>query len=129
MSVMNGKSTAYRIVLAQLAMSLVAGAVAWVIAGASAGLAALVGGLINVIANLYFALQVFSGGVRPARSVLNSFYVGEAVKFLITAALFGVAVAVWQLSVPPLLAGFGLTLVVYWLALLPAGAIHRWNKA
>jgi ATP synthase protein I len=126
---MNGKSTAFRIVLAQLAMALAVGGVAWAVGGAGSGLAALVGGLINVVASLYFALQVFSGGVRPAQSVLRSFYIGEVVKFLITAALFGVAVALWRLDVLPLLAGFGLTLVVYWLALLPAGAIHRWNRA
>ncbi len=125
---MSGKSTAYRIVFAQFILALLCGAVALAIAGRAAGLAAFVGGMINVVANLYFAVQVFGGGVRPAQAVLKSFYLAEAVKFVITAALFALAVAVWRLHALPLLAGFGLSLAVYWLALLPAGPIHRWIK-
>ena len=40
-------------------------------------------------------------------------------KVALTAGLFALAIGVWKLSVPPLLGGYGLTLVVYWLALLP----------
>jgi ATP synthase protein I len=126
---MNGPSTAYRIVLTQFGTAALAGAVAFATGGASIGVAALAGGMINVIANLYFAVKVFGRGVRPAPAVLRSFYAAEAVKLLITAGLFVVTVAVWRLDFLPLLAGFVATLAVYWLALLPAGPVHRWINA
>jgi F0F1-type ATP synthase assembly protein I len=58
--------------------------------------------------------------VRPAPQVLRRFFAAEAVKLALTVGLFAITIGVLKLSVPPLLGGYGLTLVVYWLALLPA---------
>ncbi|MDH3309330.1 MAG: ATP synthase subunit I [Gammaproteobacteria bacterium] len=121
--------TAYKIVLAQLVLALVAGIVAWGAKGSAMAVAVFAGGLINVIANLYFALHVFRGGVRPAPSVLRGFYLAEVVKLLLTAALFALALGVLKLAPLPLLLGFSVTLAGYWLALLPAGPAQRWIKA
>ncbi len=126
---MNGKSTAYGIVLTQFGMALVAGLAAGFWAGLPAGLAALAGGLINTVASLALALLVFRGGVRPADQIAKSFYVAEAVKVLLTAAMLLLAMTVLDLAFLPLAAGFALTLLAYWLALLPAGPIQRWIKA
>ena len=125
---MTGIATAYRIVLAQLIVALVAGIMALAALGHAVGVALVAGGLINVIANLYFALHVFRGGVRPADAVIRSFYVAEAAKLFLTAALFALALAVLKLSPVPLLIGFVVTLAGYWLALLPAGPVLRWIK-
>jgi len=76
---MNGKSTAYGIVLTQFGMALVAGLIAWLWSGLPAGAAALTGGLVNTVASLTVALLVFRGGVRPADQIAKSFYVAEAV--------------------------------------------------
>jgi F0F1-type ATP synthase assembly protein I len=59
---------------------------------------------------------------------MRGFYVAEAVKLLLTAALLAVALAVLKLAAVPLLAGFVVTLAGYWLALLPAGPVPRWIK-
>lgn len=126
---MNGKSTAYGIVLTQFGMALVAGMAAWLWSGLPAGLAALTGGLINTVASLTVALLVFRGGVRPAGEIAKSFYVAEAVKILLTAVLLLLAMTVLDLAFLPLAAGFALTLLAYWLALLPAGPVQRWIKA
>ena len=126
---MTGIATAYRIVLTQFVIALVAGIIAWGAMGFSIAVAVIAGGLINVIANLYFALHVFSAGVRTAQSVLRGFYVAEVVKLLLTAALFALALAVLKLAALPLLTGFVMTLAGYWLVLLPAGPAHRWIKA
>jgi ATP synthase protein I len=125
---MTGKASAYRIVLTQLVLALVAGVVAWAAMGHAVAVAVVAGGVINVIANLYFALHVFRGGVRPADAVMRSFYVAEAAKMFLTAALFALALAVLKLAPVPLLAGFVVTLAGYWLALLPAGPVLRWSK-
>jgi ATP synthase protein I len=126
---MTGITTAYRIVLAQFVLALVAGFIAWGAMGSAMAIAIFAGGLINVIANLYFAFHVFRGGVRAAPSVLRGFYLAEVVKLLLTAALFAVALAVLKLEPLPLLLGFAVTLAGYWLALLPAGPARRWTKA
>lgn len=126
---MTGITTAYRIVLAQFGLALVAGFIAWGAMGSAVAIAIFAGGLINVIANLYFAFHVFRGGVRAAPSVLRGFYLAEVVKLLLTAALFAVALAVLKLAPLPLLLGFAVTLAGYWLALLPAGPVQRWTKA
>lgn len=125
---MTGKASAYRIVMTQLVLALAAGCIAWAALGRAMAVAVVGGGLINVIANLYFALHVFRGGVRPADAVMRSFYVAEAAKLFLTAALFALALAVLKLAPVPLLAGFVVTLAGYWLALLPAGPVHRWAK-
>ncbi len=125
---MTGKASAYRIVLTQLVLALASGLMAWAALGSIAAVAVVAGGLINVIANLYFALHVFHGGARPADAVMRSFYVAEAAKLFLTAALFALALAVLKLAPVPLLAGFVVTLAGYWLALLPGGPALRWSK-
>ena len=117
---MGYKSIAYRIVLAQLGVALVLAAVCLAAWGRSTAVAALAGGAIGVVTNLYVALRVFGNGVvRPAPQVLRRFYSAEAVKFALTLGLFALGIGVLKLNALPLLGGYGLTLVVYWLALLP----------
>jgi ATP synthase protein I len=126
---MTGKSTAYRIVAAQLgATILVAGGV-FLIWGAAPALAALVGGLIGAGASLAFAVLAFHGGVQGARPVLRSFYLAEAIKFLVTAGSFLLAIAWWRLAALPLLAGYASTLLIYWLALLPSVPTIKVDRA
>ena len=76
--------------------------------------------MIGVITNLYVAAQVFGRGtVRSAGQVLQRFFAAEAVKLALTIGLFAAAIGALGMSPLPLLGGYGLTLVVYWLALLP----------
>lgn len=126
---MTGKSTAYRIVAAQLGVSVLVAGVILAIWGMSLGLAALVGGLIGAGANLAFALIAFRGGVQGARPVLRRFYLAEGAKFVVTAIAFLLAIVWAQLAPPPLLAGYALTLLVYWLALLPTVPTVKVNRA
>jgi ATP synthase protein I len=120
---MGYKSTAYNIVLAQSGMALglaVVSAAAW---GWSTAGAALTGAAIGVVTNLYMALRVFGGGVvRPAHRALQRFYSAEAVKVAMTVGLFALAIGVFRVAFLPLIIGYSLTLMVYWLALLPVQA-------
>jgi ATP synthase protein I len=117
---MGYKSIAYRMVLTQLGIALVLAAACLAAWGKSTAVAALAGGVIGVVTNLYVALRVFgNGAVRPAQQVLQRFYAAEVVKFALTLGLFALGIGVLRLNALPLLGGYGLTLVVYWLALLP----------
>jgi len=122
---MNGKSTAYRIVLAQSVAALLVAAVLLLVSGRGAAIAATAGGAIAAVNNLYFAWRVFAGGVVPAQTVLRRFYLAETIKIVLTAGLFLVALVVFELSFLPLLLGYGVTLLVYWAALLPLAPAHH----
>jgi ATP synthase protein I len=67
------------------------------------GIAALIGGGIFVIANTVFALFAFMfSGARAAKRIAASFYTGEALKILITVALFSVVYMYMQVELVPL---------------------------
>jgi ATP synthase protein I len=67
------------------------------------GISALIGGSIFVVANAVFAVCAFLFvGVRAAKFVAASFYTGEALKILITVALFSVAYMYMQVELVPL---------------------------
>ncbi len=119
---MNGKSTAYKVVLAQLCATLVVAALLWAIIGTAGGIAAAVGGVIGVIANLIFVRYVFSAAAVPASVIVRRFYIAETMKIILTAVMFLGAFLVLQLSFVPLLLGYGATLLVYWAALLKPSA-------
>lgn len=123
---MNGKSTAYRIALAQLAATVLVSALLLALQGRATGIAAAVGGCVGVVNNLFFAWRVFAGGVLPAQTVLRRFYLAEVVKIFLTAALFLAALMVLKLPFLPLLIGYGATLAAHWLSLLfPPLQAHR----
>ncbi|TMX34948.1 F0F1 ATP synthase subunit I [Vibrio sp. Hep-1b-8] len=98
-----GRELAKRLLLIEM------GAVTLVAAGMSIavntewGVSALIGGSIFVIANAVFALCAFLFvGARAAKMVAALFYTGEALKILITVALFSVAYMYMQVELVPL---------------------------
>ena len=73
----------------QALVSLLIPAIVLFAGGKEAALAALAGGWIAVLANLYFAIQAFRfSGARAARDMVRAFYRGEAGKFVIVMLLF-----------------------------------------
>ncbi|MDE2234159.1 MAG: ATP synthase subunit I, partial [Gammaproteobacteria bacterium] len=80
---------AYFLIGLQVAVAALTGLAAALIAGRLAAWSAVTGGLINVIASLFMVLKMFAGGpgVGP-QQWLSRILVGEALKFLITVALF-----------------------------------------
>jgi len=120
---MGCKSTAYNIVLAQAGMALALTVVCTVAWGWSTAGAVLSGAAIGVVTNLYMAVRIFgNGAVRPAEQALQRFYSAEAVKIVLTVGLFALAIGAFKVAFLPLIVGYSLTLMVYWLALLPVRA-------
>ena len=98
-----GRELAKQLLMIQLsAVTLLAAGMA-VAVNAEWGLSALIGGGIFVFANAVFALCAFLFvGARAAKMVAVSFYAGEALKILITVALFSVAYMYMQVELVPL---------------------------
>ncbi|MET0380035.1 MAG: ATP synthase subunit I [Spongiibacteraceae bacterium] len=79
----------------------------------------LLGGLISIAPNSYFARQVFRyRGAAAARHIARAFYQGETGKFLLTATAFAVVFA----TVKPL------DIVAFWGAYV-AAALSHWLVA
>ncbi len=103
-----------RLVLTQLAVTLVAAAVAGLLAGWHAFLSALLGGLCCVVPNSLFALRLFFGAQRSGTLSPLTFFFGEFTKILLTVGLL--AAVVWwyrDLNWLALLAAFIIALKSY----------------
>jgi F0F1-type ATP synthase assembly protein I len=112
---------AFRVVLGQAAVTVIAGLIAWALAGGRAGLSALVGGIIATAGSLAMAAVMFGGaGSGEGRRALGAFYVGEGAKLAVVIGLFVVVLKVMNVAPLALFAAFAATFLVYWIALLAA---------
>jgi len=80
----------------------------------------LAGGVISAVGSLAFALSVFATLATDSRVVLRRMFRGEALKLALVAILFYLAIVVLRVQALPTLAGFLVTLLVFWVALLRA---------
>lgn len=109
-----------KILLAQAVLTVVAGMVALGLAGKVAGYSAVLGGLVAVLPSAFLGARMLavSQSGNP-RKMLNAAYVGEALKWLLTLALFlGVYLWVKPLNAAALIVGFILVQAGVWLAIV-----------
>jgi len=78
---------------------------------------ALLGGLVCLLPNCYFAYRAFKfQGARAARHIIRSFYAGEAGKLMLTAVLFGLVFSqVSSINALAVFLGFGAVQFIQWL--------------
>lgn len=97
----------HRIVLLQLALSVLVGLIALLHSDVAAR-SALLGGLACALPNAYFIWRTFRfQGAQDMSKVANALYQGVAWKFLLTALMFIVIFRMgWQLNYLALFAGF-----------------------
>lgn len=113
-----GLRTTLIIVGAQLVATALCAGVSAVLGGGHAAWSAGVGGVISILATIYFALRALGpGGGRPVRTLVRRFYAAEAQKLLLTAVLFYVAIRWLEVAFLPMISAFAVTLLVYWLVL------------
>lgn len=87
-------------------------------AGPSPAGAVAVGGLVGIAGTTILSRQLFAAAPgASAGRMLRAFQIGAAAKFVVTGALFAVAIAGFGLSFLPLLGGYAATVLGYWLAL------------
>jgi len=112
---------AFSVVLGQAGVSAIAALCAWTLAGRVAALSALVGGGIATAGSLAMAGLVFgSGATGDARRAVSAFYVAEALKLALVAALFVVALKTMTVAPLAMFTAFVATVLVYWIALVAA---------
>lgn len=105
----------------QLGLTLLAAGGLFLLGYANAADSALMGGGISVATTLYFALRVFLGtrGL-PVDKLVRRFYSAEAQKLVLTVALFAIVIASTEVNFLAMFLTYMVTLVAFWLALLPA---------
>lgn len=82
-----------RLILAQLAMTVVTAIGAAFIGGQHAGFSALLGGACCVVPNGLFAMRLHIGAHRPGTANPMTFFIGEFIKIAMTVGLL--ALIVW----------------------------------
>lgn len=115
-SIAYGWQVAVRTVLLQIGTTLVVALIATTF-GWHTGLAAFVGGAIVAAGNMLFALRLFGRGVASARNVLRSAYAAEVLKWLWLCLALYLAIAVFKLPFPGLIAGMLAAQFAFWIAL------------
>jgi ATP synthase protein I len=108
---------AFSFVLGQAAVTVVAGVLAWGIAGEAAAVSALLGGGISTAGSLAMALIAFRRRTGlNALQMLTALLVGEAAKFLVIVGLFMVVLTLMKVSPVPMFSAYVATFFVYWVA-------------
>jgi ATP synthase protein I len=84
----------------------------------SMALSVFIGGSIGMIAGLYQALRLLQvdAGVQP-EALMSGMWVSEAVKIVLTVAMFVLAIRLFKVEMVPTLIGYAVTYIVYWVAL------------
>jgi len=98
----------HRIIVAQLVASALIAVIFLVFSNVVAAYSILIGGLVSVVANGYFAVQAFRfRGARNADKVVKSFMKGEMGKIAITLAMFAlIFTLISAINEAALIAGF-----------------------
>jgi ATP synthase protein I len=84
-----GMKGAQRLATLQLCLALLLASVALCYSGDKAALSALLGGIVAILPNVFFARKLFQyRGARAAKQIVNNFYKGEALKIILSIILF-----------------------------------------
>ena len=113
------RSTAIRILLAQTLVTVIAALGLYLWSGPHGAISALTGGMICVISGAYLALKMFKvDSDKPPVQWVRAFYVGEAVKLVLTALLFLIAIVYLKVNILIVILTYMAALSMYWFALL-----------
>jgi ATP synthase protein I len=98
-----------------------------VIFGANAAGSALLGGMVCIIPNAYFARKLFKyQGARSAKQIVNSFYKGEAIKMILSIALFTAVFVYVKITPLAFFASYIMVLMTHWFA--PLIIVNKQNR-
>jgi len=83
-------------------------------------IAAMAGAVVSTAGSFMFALIVFAIPARDARAVVGRMFKGELFKMMVVAILFYWCITWFKFPLMPLIVGFSITFVAFWVALLKA---------
>jgi ATP synthase protein I len=115
----HARTTVFAVVAAQLVTGVALCGVFAAGGDSRAAYSVLTGTLCGAVPNFYLALKMFSiaHGAPPDR-LLRAIYVGETLKIVFAAAMLAVTAVFLDVSVPFVIGGYLVTVMVQWFALL-----------
>jgi len=115
----HARTTVFAVVAAQVVMGAALSAVFAVEGDSRAAYSVLTGTLCGALPNFYLALKMFSlAHGSPPERLLRAIYVGETLKIVFAASMLTVSVMYLDVSVPFVIGGYLVTVMVQWFALL-----------
>ncbi len=115
---LNAKTTAIGILSAQLILGFLTAAMFWFFLSFEGAKSSIAGSMVAVFSSVHLFKLVFQSAPQTPKKIANTLYIMEALKFLITGVLFGVAVILLKAMFFPLIIGYIVAVFVYWLSLL-----------
>lgn len=114
----------HKIIITQVVATIAIAAIFLVFSNTIAAYSVLVGGLVSVIPNCYFAIQAFRyNGARNAEKIVKSFMKGEIGKIVITIVLFALTFTlITNLNEVALIAGF---IAIQFIGIMMSGLINQ----
>ena len=116
-----------RLWFVQLGITLVLAIVSTMALNIRGGFSALLGGLVCIIPNAYFAVKLFKyQGARAAKQIVNSFYKAEALKIILSIVLFTAVFTLCKITPLAFFASYILVLMTHWFA--PWIIVNKQNR-
>ena len=115
---LSAKTTAIGILSAQTLLGLATAAIFWFFLSFESAKSSIAGSMVAVFSSVHLLRLVFTSNPQSPKEIANTLYIMEALKFLVTGALFGVAVILLKAMFFPLIIGYIIAVFVYWLSLL-----------
>lgn len=113
--------------LVQFGITLIIAALCAVIFSINAATSALLGGMVCIIPNAYFANKLFKyHGARAAKQIVNSFYKGEALKIILSIFLFTAVFVLCRITPFAFFASYIVVLMTHWFA--PWIIVNKLNR-
>lgn len=115
----HARTTVFAVVAAQVVTGVALCGVFAVGGDSRAAYSVLTGTLCGALPNFYLALKMFSiaHGAPPDR-LLRAIYIGETLKIVFAVSMLAVTVVYLDVSVPFVIGGYLVTVMVQWFALL-----------
>ncbi|HHF7375388.1 F0F1 ATP synthase subunit I [Legionella bozemanae] len=116
-----------RLWLVQSSVTLVFAAFCALIYDINAASSALLGGMVCIVPNAYFASKLFKyQGARSAKKIVNSFYKGEALKIVISVFLFTAVFLLFKITPLAFFGAYIMILMTHWFA--PLIIVNKQNR-
>ena len=115
---LSAKTTAIGILSAQTLLGFTTAAIFWFFLSFESAKSSIAGSMVAVFSSVHLLRLVFTSNPQSPKKIANTLYIMEALKFLVTGALFGVAVILLKAMFFPLIIGYIVAVFVYWLSLL-----------
>lgn len=116
-----------RLWLVQISVTSVIAVLCAITYGAHAAISALLGGIVYIVPNAYFASKLFKyQGARSAKQIVNSFYKGEALKIIISIFLFTAVFVLFKITPLAFFVSYIVILMTHWFT--PLIIINKQNR-